>query len=392
MLALAVGAAYVAWETLRRPEVERALRAAERAALAASAHDEHFDPIAVITAAHRRYAAVGGRTRGDDIAAIEQLFGHGALGRVLTLNADVGEAAAPGRIRLRMLRPRMRVAALDLDRDGEVASVKVRAEAGVRTWLGNLGYWPARIFSAAMVMTALVMEEPPVPMARSARLVSFWVFEREGMGWTLVRVEPGESGAHRLKADPTGEGRLMGRLHDEAVRELVEPPEELAIPEEIATNLPTDPDAALRDLMLVDDRFTPSAIDLAVRDVVGRWEEATAGDHRWLEEIAEPAVIEALLARDRVVRGAHVRELRVTRVWALRIPPELDVELVVHAWRGRRGHAEGAESDQRQWWRLAATTSPQLPWRVVEVGLQPLDAARPRAPHHGFGPGPRGTS
>jgi hypothetical protein len=144
--------------------------------------------------------------------------------------------------------------------------------------------------------------------------------------------------------------------------------------------------------MLVDDRFTPSVIELAVREAVGRWEEATGGDRRWLEEMAEPAVIEALLGHDRVVRGARVGDLRVTRVWALRIPPELDVELVVHAWRGVRGRADGFESGRRQWWRLAATTSPRLPWRVVEVGLQPLEGPRPRAPRHVSGPGPRGIS
>ena len=346
--------------------IRRRLDVAERAALAASVHDEGFDPAAVLDAAWGHYAPVSGPRPGHRTEAIEERFGRGSLDPVLDLDYE-WSSLDPARIRLCVRRPELRVAALELDAEGRVARVTIRAEARVRAWRGDSGYWPARLLTGVLLLLGLL----DTPYARSRTLSTFWVFERAPDGeWALVRVEPGESGEHRLDADPTGERRLLGRLRDESVRELTEPPEEVEIPHEIATNLPSDPEAALRDLMLIDDRFTYEAIEVSLRDMVRRWEEACDGCRKPLEEVAAPKVVAALLRGSRVVRGASIEELRVTRVWARRVPPELEVELVVRAWRGKKGHVDGRDSRRRHRWRLAATTSRRLPWRLVRVSLR----------------------
>jgi hypothetical protein len=336
--------------------IRRRLDAAERAALAASVHDEGFDPAAVIAAARRHFAPLKRPRRAYRRRAIEERFGRGSVDSLLDLGGERPDLD-PARIRLQVRRPEFRFAELELDAAGRVARVTIRAAAEVeaRHEDGDLTHpWPLRVSA-------------------------FWTFGRPRNGhWWLVGIEPGESGEHRLDSDPTGERALLARLRDESVRELTDPPGEVEIPHEIATSLPSDVDAAMRDLMLIDDRFTPEAIEVSLRDMVRRWEEACEGSRKPLEEVAAPKAVSSLLRGDRVVRGASLEKLHVTRVWAARVPPELGVELVVRAWHGTKGEVRGRERRRRHWWRLAATTSRRLPWRLVKVSPHPFGTRRRR--------------
>jgi hypothetical protein len=121
------------------------------------------------------------------------------------------------------------------------------------------------------------------------------------------------------------------------VLELADVPDDPNIPFEIATNLPEDPAAALRDLAMVDGRFEPQVIEASVRRI-----------HE---------------ARD---RRSRVDGVRVRRVRALRTPPEVELELRIRVpvrW--------GAARHRPAWWRLAATNSRSEPWRLVDPDVDP---------------------
>jgi hypothetical protein len=223
--------------------------------------------------------------------------------------------------------------------------------------------------------------------ARPARPWSpSWVFDRAARGhWELARIEPGPAGRHRLAGDPSGEAAVVERLRTAAVRELIDHPPAPEIPFDLAANLPYDPAAALRDLSLVDDRFSAAVLETTVRDLVERWERAAGEDPAPLDEAATPEAVRALLGGGYVIRGARVESVRPVRVWGLRVPPEVDVEVIVRAWRGQRDSVHGESMARHHWWRLAATGSTALPWRLVAADVEPLEARprhRPRAADH----------
>jgi hypothetical protein len=333
--------------------LRRRLAAAERAALAASVDDPSFDPAAVVKLARRQYEPVAGHGEGlKRLRELEARFGRWSLDRV-----TYGLQWFPGSARPLLLEldaPTFHIAGVERGADGRVERAVVRVGARVQGRAGDDSF------------------------TVKDRLVAFWVFHRPaGRRWELARVEPGPSGQHRLRGDPTGEAALVERLRTASVRELIEPPATSAIPYEIADNLPDDPVAALHDLSLVDDRFAMPVLETSVRDMVGRWERSAGDDRAPLEHVATREAIRALLGTGYVIRGAKVERVRPVRVWGLRVPPEVDVEVVVRCWRGRRDSVRGDVMRRHHWWRLAANPSPSLPWLLADADTKPLPA-RPR--------------
>lgn len=348
--------------------LERRAAAVERAAIASGAGGAAFDTAPVVATARAHLAAVAGEGGRELMPAVEERFGRHSLESLRELAIE-WDPQRPRPFALSVVKPRFHVVELERDTEDRIVRVTVRVEALVRAWASRLGYWGARVANGLVGM--------PSVSARATRVVAYWVFEPGAGGWSLVRVEPGWSGRHRLTSDPSGEARLLRRLRGESVRELIELPESPEVPFEIATNLPPDPDAALRELVLVDDRFAHGVVELAVREAVERWERAAGDDPAPLEEVAAPRAVRALLARERVIRGARLERMRVVRVWALRVPPEIDVELGVRAWWGRGDSVRGEEFLRSHWWRLAATASQAVPWRLVDASDRPIPA-RPR--------------
>ncbi|HEX8646767.1 MAG TPA: hypothetical protein VF715_07680 [Thermoleophilaceae bacterium] len=336
----------------------RRLAAAERAALAASVHDPSFDPGALLDAARRHLEPIAGLGGHERRKPFEARFGRHALDP-WGLWGGPEHPELP--FVLRVDRPAFHIAALERSSDDRIVAATVRVEARVRA-----GH-------------ALDPDRPERdPVGRRLRLVTFWIFRRRGGGWELARVEPGPAGRHRL-SDPSGGAALIRRVRDESVHELVEPPQSPEIPYEIAGNLPHDAAEAVGDLALVDDRFTRDVLETSVREFVIRWELAAGEDRAPLDEVASPAAVRSLLAGGYVIRGARVETVRPARLWALRVPPELDVEVVVRAWRGPRGSVRGEVMARHHWWRLRATTSREVPWRLITADTRPLDAP-PRKP------------
>lgn len=346
-------------ELVRARRLPRRLAAGERAALAASV-DSGFDPAAALKAARDHLEPALGTGCEPAIAVIEERFGRGALARLM--HAIGWFPGSHRTLALEVHRPLLHVVDLERGRDDRVARAAVRVEVRVRGWLPvrpDLGRFGK-------------------PWGRGERLVSYFVVEHSGDGWALTRVEPGPAGDHRLRRDPSGEDRLLGKLRDDSLNELVEPVAAPAVPFEIATNLPGDAADALRDLAMIDDRFAFPVVEAAVRRLVDRWERAGGEDSGPLSEIAGPEAVRALLASGRVIRGAEVTSLRVTRVWALRVPPQVDVELWVRSWSGRGGSVIGSKMNRANWWRLEAAASASIPWRLVAAGTAPLPASAAR--------------
>lgn len=307
------------------PVLRRRLAAAERAAVEASADDPGFDPADVIAAAGEQMERALGRRKGTGIAHAERLFGE-----IDTTFPGWAAEVDPAKVNVLIDRPRLWIASLERDERQRVTAVTVRAEARARLWIGRIGFFAARI--VYIVVGA--------DLARYQQLAAYWVFERDEPGWRLDRLADAWWVEHELRTDPSGEAARVTRMSETTVVELAEEP--LAgpdIPYEIATNLPDEPRAALAELALIDDRFAPVVIDAAVRR---------------LHDRRDPH------------HGPRVKSVEVTRVRALRTPPEIEVEV-----RASGPGGWGSRREAREWWRLAATASREEPWRLVDDDVEP---------------------
>ena len=99
---------------------------------------------------------------------------------------------------------------------------------------------------------------------------------------------------------------------------------------------------------------------------------ATAGELMERAVACRRATVRRLHDRREEEYGPRVVSVEVMRVYSLLSPPQIDVRLVVRApgsWDVSPARAVR--------WRLAATTSPAEPWRVVDDDLPPFtpDAA-----------------
>jgi hypothetical protein len=307
------------------PVMRRRLAAAERAAIAASGDDPSFDPADVIAAAGEQMERALGRRQATGLAHAERLFGA-----INTTFPGWAAEVPPEKVNVIVGRPRLWIASLERDERQRVTAVTVRAEAQARLWIGRIGFLPARI-----VYIVIGAE-----LARYEQLSAYWVFERDPLGWRLDRLADAWWVEHELRTDPSGESARVTRMTDATVVELAEEPAEGPnVPYEIATNLPRDPRAAIAELALIDDRFAPVVIDAAVR----RLHDRRDPEH-----------------------GPRVKSVEVTRVRALRTPPEIEV-----AVRARGPGGWGSRREAREWWRLAATGSREEPWRLVDDEVEP---------------------
>ena len=309
----------------------RRLAAAERAAVEASVDDPSFEPQHVIEAAGRLIGPVLGRRRASEIAPVKQLFGE--------FDATVAgwkEERPPEKTHVLVDRPRLRIAMLDRDRDAHVVRVTLLAQARACVWTGPFGYRVTRVFGASLTGST--------GLAYPHRLTAYWAFEHEGRRWRFDETAERWWVEHRLRTDPSGEATLAERLHEETVVELAEVPADTIVPYEIATNLPDDPDDALRDLAMVDERFDRNVLESAIRT---------------LHDRLDP------------LEGLRVKAVKVTRIRALRMPCEIEVELRIRAPGGW-----GARRETKAWWRLAATSSRTEPWRLVDANVDPFGLQR----------------
>jgi len=204
--------------------------------------------------------------------------------------------------------------------------------------------------------------------------------------WILVSVEDAAEGKHELTdALVAAPEYALGKMRDEAlveraVAESVPPGTNIA---ELA-DLEFDGDArqAANDLSLADGRFAPGILEIAARRAVHAWAQALDGDRRDLERIADREVIGELLhpgdpsAKTRVVvRGPHVRKMRIVSLDPKSDPPSMRLEIELEGRRyvedrDTRAMLSGSRTRRARFterWTLGISEEADQPWRIVSI-------------------------
>jgi predicted lipid-binding transport protein (Tim44 family) len=173
------------------------------------------------------------------------------------------------------------------------------------------------------------------------------------------------------------------RLQEESLAELAateKPPEGFTVADVATPEFSGSARSTALDLSLVDGRFAPDLLAAEVKCAVAAWAGAVDGDRTELAELASPAALSELLHPDDparqtrlVVRGPHVRELRILAVDAQTTPAEMTVELEVHGCRYIEDRDTTAvlsgsprtPSVFRENWRLTLDGDDAHPWRIA---------------------------
>jgi predicted lipid-binding transport protein (Tim44 family) len=226
------------------------------------------------------------------------------------------------------------------------------------------------------------------------RLAEYWTLgKRPDDGrWMLLSIEQAGEGDHHLRGDlvvtPWDDTK---RLRDEALVEGAvadKLPEGVGAGEMVSVGYEDDARAAALDLSLVDARFAPDVLEVAVRRVVDAWAEAVDGSDEALAALSTPAALNDLLyagdasARTRlVVRGPRVRALTIFSLDADAQPPRMGVAVEAEGRRyvEDRDTAAIVSGSQTtpvaftEHWTLALDGDDANPWRIVDARA----AARP---------------
>lgn len=210
----------------------------------------------------------------------------------------------------------------------------------------------------------------------------YWTLAKRDGHWTLVSIEQDAEGGHHLTEEIVASPWADSRLHDEALVELAVA-DAVASPADAATvDFAGSAREEALDLSLVDARFAPDVLEVAVRRALAGWAEAVDGEDAPLQRVASTEAIDALLydgdegRRTRlVVRGPRVEGVVVEGVDAQASPPRMEVTVKVRGRRYREDRAtaaivEGSRDHERAFaerWIFALDGADDAPWRVVGV-------------------------
>lgn len=221
------------------------------------------------------------------------------------------------------------------------------------------------------------------------RLAEYWTLgKREDDGrWMLLSIEQQAEGEHHLEdelvATPWND---VGRLRDEA---LVEGAVADALPaganaaELVSVSYENDARAAALDLSLVDARFAPDVLEVAVRRVVAAWAEAVDGSDADLRALSSPEALQALLhpgdptGQTRlVVRAPRLRKVTIEALALEPEPARLTVSVEAEGTRYVEDRdttrvVSGSQSTSTRFterWTLALDGGDANPWRIVQAG------------------------
>jgi predicted lipid-binding transport protein (Tim44 family) len=221
----------------------------------------------------------------------------------------------------------------------------------------------------------------------TVKIREFWTLVRDDGGrWMLGSIEQGAEGRHALGDQIVGTPWSDAQsMRDEALLEgaAAEALPAGVKPAEVARlEFDGDARAAALDLSLADGRFAPDVLEVATRRAVAAWAEAIDGGADKLSAVADPTAIEALLHpgdpshRTRlVVRGPHVKEIRVAGLDPASTPPTMTVDVDVDGCRyveDRDTAAVLAGSRTRtcefsERWTFALDGDEAQPWRIAAV-------------------------
>jgi predicted lipid-binding transport protein (Tim44 family) len=216
----------------------------------------------------------------------------------------------------------------------------------------------------------------------------YWTLGKSGHDWILISIEQGAEGAHELREEVVASASTDDRtMHDQAV---VEGAVAEAVPEGTSVAEVADLDfqgaarAAARDLS-----FAPDVLEVAARRAVAAWAEAVDGDDAALLAISDQGAAQELLypgdpsKRTRlVVRGPHVKQIRITALDAAAVPPTMSVEVDLEGRRYLENRdtttiVAGSQSRATSFsehWTLALSGDASEPWRIASVDAPVMGA------------------
>ena len=219
----------------------------------------------------------------------------------------------------------------------------------------------------------------------TATVAQYWTLGKVGDTdrWRLVSIEEKAEGDHqlgeRIVAVPWGDDE---RLRDQSVVEgaVSEAPAGVKTSEIADLDFDGDARAAAQDLSVADPRFEPAVLEAAARRAVSGWAEAVDGEDAPLAAVASPEALEAMLhpsgEKTRlVVRGPHVKRLRIVDLDAKTDPATMTVEVEVS---GRRyvedrdtttvvAGSRDSQTTFTERWKLALDGTDDTPWRIVDA-------------------------
>ncbi|MDO9408594.1 TIM44-like domain-containing protein [Patulibacter sp.] len=218
----------------------------------------------------------------------------------------------------------------------------------------------------------------------STILSEYWTMAKHGDDWRLVSIEGDEEGGHHLTSenilDPAEDPELAAESRTEIATDGAPSGSVAGL---ASTSFADDAHAAALDLSLVDDRWSPDVLQIAVDRAVAAWATAVDGPDDDLERLADPEAARRLLhgpdetGRTRtVVRGPQVDEVTVVAVTDAGERGQMSVRLRYRArWyredRATAAVVEGSKDDERERtdaWTFALTEDREHPWRLVAVG------------------------
>jgi predicted lipid-binding transport protein (Tim44 family) len=216
------------------------------------------------------------------------------------------------------------------------------------------------------------------------RLSEYWTLGKRDGRWTLLSIEQSAEGAHNLESDlvvtPWDD---TARIRDEALVEGAAAdklPEHVSAGELVSVGYEHDARAAALDLSLVDGRFAPDVLEVAVRRVVEAWAEAVDGSDERLRALSSEEALQELLhpgdpsmQTRLVVRGPRVRSVTIEALDAHAEPPRMTVAVEAEGRRyvEDRDTARVVSGDPSkvtrfiEQWTLALDGDDANPWRIV---------------------------
>lgn len=366
----------------RKRQRERARQARHlelrSAAAAAAAEDEAFDADRLIADTAAMAVAIQQAWDDQDRSALARMLGPDLL-REWTLRLD------------------------DFARRGWADRVRVTGEPEIR--LASIVNRANDADDRVVVHITLAMDNwvdtpygPQFPTGQEGPqtlLSEYWTLGKRDGRWILLSIEQELEGEHHLNApvvvDPTADPELSDRSRTELATSSASDLDHAELVSLASTGFSDDARAAALDLSLVDDRFSPDVLQIAVNQAVAAWATAIDGADDDLERLADTDAVRVLLygpdvtQRTRtVVRGPRVEDLTIDAVTGTpggeggsvataTASMQVQVHYRARWYREDRETAavlEGSkdhETERTDRWTFALTDDAEHPWRLVAV-------------------------
>lgn len=214
-------------------------------------------------------------------------------------------------------------------------------------------------------------------------LSQYWTLGRRDGRWILVSIEEEGEGDHNLSAPVVARPDSDPGLRDRTRTEMATSDtagDAVSVAELVPTGMTDDARTVAMDLSLVDDRFSPDVLTVAVRSAVEAWTTAIDGSDDALERAATPSTVQKLLYGGdeqvrTVVRGPRIDEVVIDRVDGSTAPPRIEVSIRHRArWyredRDTQAVVEGSRTKEQQrteHWTFALDDDAERPWLLVSA-------------------------